>query len=304
MESRREKASSMTESSAHAYSEAEERLGVLLVLGAAIAWSVSGVFARLITVDLWTATCTRALFAAFYMGVGLLAVHRGRSLAVMMSMGWIGVFVAIMAAISMISFTTAFYHTTVANVAVIYALTPFIAAALGWLILRETPSSRTMAAACLALVGVAIMVGGAVGGGTWLGDLLALSMSASFAVVAVIVRANPRLEMLSTNGIGCLIAALVSAPFADFTSLDASNTSLLAAFAFTSTPLAFFMFLAGARRIPAAKAALLVTIEVVLSPLWVFLFFAETPNAMALVGGAIVMVAVVWRIVGELRGSA
>lgn len=294
----------MTGTSVPSYSEAEQRLGVLLVLGAAIAWSVSGVFARLITVDLWTATCMRALFAALYMGVGLLAVHRGQSLAVMMAMGWIGVFVAIMAAISMISFTTAFYHTTVANVAVIYALTPFIAAALGWLILRETPSTRTMAAACLALVGVAIMVGGALGGGTWLGDLLALSMSVSFAIVAVVVRANPRLEMLSTNGLGCVIAALIALPFADFSSVDASNASLLATFAFTSTPLAFFMFLAGARRIPAAKAALLVTIEVVLSPLWVFLFFAETPNALALAGGAIVMVAVVWRIVGELRGSA
>eukprot|EP01036_Dinobryon_divergens_P006666 gene6666-8852_t len=84
MESRLEKASFMTESSVQAYSDAEQRLGVLLVLGAAIAWSVSGVFARLITVDLWTATSTRALFAAFYMGVGLLAVHRGRSLAVML----------------------------------------------------------------------------------------------------------------------------------------------------------------------------------------------------------------------------
>ncbi|MFN8828682.1 MAG: DMT family transporter [Labrys sp. (in: a-proteobacteria)] len=293
----------MTQTPVGTHAETEHRLGVLLVLGAAVAWSVSGVFARLITVDVWTATSTRALFAGLFMGIGLIAVHRGQSLAVALAMGRIGLFVACMAAVSMTSFTAAFYHTTVANVAVIYALTPFIAAALGWLILGETPSRRTMLAAGIALVGVAIMVGGAIGGGTWVGDLLALSMSASFAVVAVIVRANPRLEMLSTNGLGCLIAALIAAPFARFETLDPSNASLLAAFAFASTPLAFFMFLAGARRIPAAKAALLVTIEVVLSPLWVFLFFAEVPNILAIVGGAIVMAAVLWRIVGELRGA-
>lgn len=284
-------------------SDAEHRLGVMLVAGAAIAWSVSGIFARLIETDVATATCVRALFATLYMAIGHVAVHRGRSLEVLLRFGWVGLLVSVCAAVAMVSFVAAFYYTSVANIAVIYATTPFIAAALAWFILKERPGRRTLIASAIALFGVAIIVGGSFAGGSLFGDFLALMMSLSFAIVSVVVKRHPSLEMLSVNGFACLIAAAVTAPFATFSTLTLHDTTVLAAFAFTSTPLGFFMYLAGARRIPAAEAGLILTLEVALSPLWVYLLFNENPGGLALIGGVIVCSAVVWRILGELRLS-
>jgi len=282
---------------------AERRLGVALVAASAIAWSFSGVFARLLTVDVWTAVCLRSGIGTVYMAIGLVIVHRRRSLDSLLSIGWPGLLVAITGAISMIAFIGAFFHTSVANVSVIYATTPFLAAGLGWLVLREAVPARTLVAAAVALVGVVIMVAGSFVAGHLLGDFYAFVMAATFAVVAVIIRARKSLEMLPTNMLVCIFAALISLPFARPPTATPLDLAALAGFAFTSIALAFFLFLAGARRIPAAETGLITTLEVVLSPIWVFLIFSENPGLAAIVGGTIVFLAVVWHILADWRES-
>jgi drug/metabolite transporter (DMT)-like permease len=280
---------------------AERRLGVALVAASAIAWSFSGVFARLLTVDVWTAVCLRSGIGTVYMAIGLVIVHRRRSLDSLLSIGWPGLLVAITGAISMIAFIGAFFHTSVANVSVIYATTPFLAAGLGWLVLREAVPARTLVAAAVALVGVVIMVAGSFVAGHLLGDFYAFVMAATFAVVAVIIRARKSLEMLPTNMLVCIFAALISLPFASPSTATSVDLAALAGFAFTSIALAFFLFLAGARRIPAVETGLITTLEVPLSPIWVYVLFGENPGLAAIVGGGIVLLAVVWQIAGERR---
>jgi drug/metabolite transporter (DMT)-like permease len=279
----------------------EHRLGVFFVAASAVAWSVSGVFARLLSVDMWTAVCLRAGIGAVYMAVGLVIVHRKRSLDSLLSIGWPGLCVAACGAVSMVSFIGAFFHTSVANVSVIYATTPFIAAGLGWLMMREKVATRTLVTSAVALIGVTIMVSGSFVTGRLLGDALAFLMAASFAVVAVIVRAKRSLEMLPTNLLVCLLSAGIALPFASPARATWPDLLVLTAFAFTSIALAFFMFLAGARRIPSAEAGLIITLEVVLSPFWVYLIFAENPGLPAIIGGTIVLVAVVWHILGDRK---
>jgi drug/metabolite transporter (DMT)-like permease len=280
---------------------AERRLGVALVAASAIAWSFSGVFARLLTVDVWTAVCLRSAIGTVYMAIGLVIVHRRRSLESLLSIGWPGLLVAITGAISMVAFIGAFFHTSVANVSVIYATTPFLAAGLGWIVLREAVPGRTLVAAAVALVGVGIMVAGSFVAGHLLGDFYAFVMAATFAIVAVIVRARKSLEMLPTNMLVCIFAALISLPFASPSTATPLDLAALAGFAFTSIALAFFLFLAGARRIPAAETGLITTLEVPLSPIWVYVLFGENPGLAAIVGGGIVLLAVVWQIAGERR---
>ena len=282
---------------------AEHRLGVALVAASAIAWSFSGVFARLLTVDVWTAVCLRSAIGTVYMAIGLVVVHRRRSLTSLLSIGWPGLLVAITGAISMVAFIGAFFHTSVANVSVIYATTPFLAAGLGWVVLKEAVPARTLAAAGVALVGVVIMVAGSFVAGHLLGDFYAFVMAATFAIVAVIIRARKSLEMLPTNMLVCIFAALISLPFAKPSTATPVDLLALAGFAFTSIALAFFLFLAGARRIPAAETGLITTLEVVLSPIWVFLLFGENPGLAAIIGGTIVFLAVVWQILADWRTS-
>lgn len=277
------------------------RLGVLLVVISAVAWSVSGIFARMLTVDAWTTVSLRAAIGAIYMAIGLVYVHRGDSLAAIRSIGWFGLAVSACASLSMLFYVGALYHTTVANVAVLYATTPFLAAALAWLIMREKASRRTMVATTVALLGVVVMVWGSFGSSHLLGDAMAFGMAASFAIVAVVARARPGLEMLPVNLFCCLITALAGLPFASPLAATSQDWLVLAIFAFTSIPLGFFTFLAGARRIPAAESGLITTLDVVLAPLWVYLIFAENPGPAALLGGAIVLTAVVWHILGGWR---
>jgi drug/metabolite transporter (DMT)-like permease len=279
----------------------DHRIGVFFVAASSVAWSVSGIYARLLTVDAWTTVSMRAAIGAVYMLVGLLLTHRHKALPVALSIGWIGVAVAACAALSMLFFVGALFHTSIAHVSVIYATTPFIAAGLGWLILRERVPLRTLAASLAALAGVAIMVAGSFGSGRLMGDVLALGMALTFAIVAVIARDRPGLEMLPTNILCCIFTAIVGLPFASPDMATPQDWLVLSIFAFTSIPLAFFMFLAGARKIPAAESGLITTLDVVLSPLWVYLIFAENPGQAAIVGGTVVFVAVVWHIVGGLR---
>ncbi|MDQ0392510.1 DMT family transporter [Labrys monachus] len=279
----------------------DHRIGVFFVAASALAWSASGIYVRLLSIDAWTTVSLRAAIGAAYLIVGLLVTHRRNALAVTLSIGWLGIAVAACASLSMLAFVGALYHTSIADVSVIYATTPFVAAGLGWLVLKESVPLRTFAAALAALIGVAIMVGGSFGSGRLLGDALALAMALTFAIVAIIARARPGLEMLPTNVLCCLFTALAGLPFAAPATATAQDWLVLAVFAFTSIPLAFFMFLAGARRIPAAESGLITTLDVVLSPLWVYLIFAENPGRAALVGGCVVFVAVVWHILGGLR---
>jgi drug/metabolite transporter (DMT)-like permease len=235
------------------------------------------------------------------MAIGLVAVHRGRSLQAVAAVGWYGMMIALFGAVSMIAFVGAFFYTSVANVSVIYATTPFFAAALGWLILKERVPLRTILSAAVALAGVAIMVSGSFASGHLLGDGLAFVMAASFAMMAVGVRARRSLEMLPTNLYVCLFSGLMVLPFATPSSATPVDLAALAGFAFTSIALSFFLFLAGSRRIPAAETGLITTLEVALSPLWVFLFFSENPGLPAIVGGAIVLLAVVGHILTDRR---
>lgn len=286
-----------------AEARARHRLGVFFVAASAVGWSVSGVFARLLTVDPWTAVMLRSIFGAAYMLIGVFAVHRGRGLASLTSIGWYGLFIALCGALSMIAFVGSFFFTSVANVSVIYSTTPFLAAALGWFVLREAVPLRTLLASAAALCGVAIMVSGSYVAGHLLGDGLAFVMAVTFAMMAIGIKARPKLEILPTNFFVCVISGVLVAPFADPASATPMDLIALAGFAFTSIALSFFLFLAGTRRIPAAEAGLITTLEVALSPLWVYLLFSENPGIPALIGGAIVLLAVVGHILGDRRAA-
>ena len=112
----------------------DHRIGVFLVAASAVAWSVSGIYARLLTVDAWTTVSLRAAIGAVYMLVGLVLTHLHKAHAVARSNGCLGVAVAACAALSMLFFVGALFHTSIADVSVIYATTPFIAAGLGFLV--------------------------------------------------------------------------------------------------------------------------------------------------------------------------
>ena len=131
---------------------AEHRLGVALVAAAAVAWSLAGFFTRLIPLDAWTILFWRGIFGGFFISLYVIAHYRGRTLVVTRATGWPGLLVTCLSTLGMTSFIPALKLTSVANVAIIFATCPFVAAVIAWLWLRERASLLTLAASLLAFL--------------------------------------------------------------------------------------------------------------------------------------------------------
>jgi drug/metabolite transporter (DMT)-like permease len=278
----------------------EHRTGLMLLLGATLAWSSAGLFARAIPLDTPTVILWRGLFGAAGL-IGLLLILKGwRGLADFGRLGWVGLLYALASGLGMLTFVGALKATTIAHVAIIYATIPFAAAALGWLVLRERPSRAALITSAVALVGAATMVG--LGGeGHLSGDLMAVAMVICMAVIVVIARARPRLPTLAAGALSSIWAPLTCLPFASMEGITAGNITLLAGFGLINTSLGFGLFIAGSRHLPAVTTALIGALETPLTPLWVWLVFGETPSPPTLIGGAVVFAAVLWFIRHESR---
>ena len=276
------------------------RRGQLAVVIAAIAWSTAGLFQRELTVDTATQLAGRAGFALMALGAFTWWTERSRVVQAFRSIGLAGVAVGICMAIASGSFIVALNHTTVARVLFTQAISPLLAAVLGWIFLREPVTGRTWAAMAIALAGVGLMMGSP-GNGDLVGDGVTLLMSFSFAVAIVITRHRSDVSMMPATCLSQFLIVLIALPFASpgtVTRHDLLYLILLGGFQM-GVGLAFFTV--GARLINAAEVALITLLEVVLGPLWVWLAFSEKPDTATLVGGAVVLVAVIVQIGGELR---
>jgi drug/metabolite transporter (DMT)-like permease len=154
----------------------------------------------------------------------------------------------------------------------------------------------------VALAGVALMVGGP-GGGSLLGDGLSLLMALAFAVSIVISRHRRDVSMLPATCLSQLFLVVAFAPFASVAGMPGDDVVALAALGAGQIGLGLALLTVGARLIPAAQVALITLLEVVLGPLWVWLAVDEEPTTATLLGGAIVVVAVVIQAVGAPRAA-
>jgi len=202
-----------------------------------------------------------------------------------------GVGVVLLLAVSSASFPAALNHASVANVLFMQALAPILAAALGTVI-GDPVDRRTWIAMVIALVGVGVMVGGP-GHPNALGLGLSLLMTVSFAVTLAITRHRRDVSMAPATFLSQLVVLVSIGWFASAGSVESLDVTLLAALGITQIGLGFVLLTIGGRLIPAGEVALITLLEIVLGPLWVWAVFSERPSAATLLGGAIVLVAVV-----------
>ena len=271
----------------------------MAVAAAAVAWSSAGLLQRELTLDVPSQLAGRAFFAMLALMAFTALAHRGEGLTTpYVAMGRAGLVVAVCAASASGCFIWALNHTTVAHVLFIQAASPMIAALLAFLTLREHVTRRSALAMVIAMGGVTAMIGDP-RGGDWIGDGAALFMTFSFAVVIVITRHRRDISMAPALTLAQLLLLLAFAPFADTGRVSAADIGYLIALGAGQMAAGLALFTIGARLVPAAEAALIGLLEVVLGPLWVWMAFAEQPDAATVVGGAIVLVAVVVQALAE-----
>ncbi len=280
------------------------RRGMAMVLVATIAWSFAGLFTRSLTIDVPTAVAWRSFAGGALLAAVWLVQRRSKALRDLMALRWFDWLAVVMNVVAQGAFSACLFLTSVAHVAVIYALTPFIAALVAWLWLGERVAASTLVAILISMAGIVTVVAGSLGAGGLMGDALALLMTAAFATLIVMPKAYPGLRVAETMFLGSFITFALFLPFSHTSGLDLRNGILVGTYGGINLVLAFFLFIKGARLIPAATAGLIVTLEIVLSPFWVWLFMGEAANAATFVGGAIVFGAVVGHLLYSMRRAS
>ncbi len=269
----------------------DSRLGVALVAGAAVSWSTAGYFTHLIHVSIFPMLAWRNLFGGIFM-LGFVAVtHRGTTVHAFRTLGRIGWAVAVLNGVSMVLYLAALRHTSVANVVVIYATAPFVAAGIAFLLYRDRASRRTLATGVIALAGVAITVAGTSGSTGLLGDLFAGGMTLAVAIFTIVARRHRDRSMVAAAAASAFVGMLIALPFTTPSQLRVSPTQLLelALFGVTSFGLGLILYTMGARHLHAARSALISALDTPLAPLWVWLAFGLRPAVASVIGGGIVL---------------
>lgn len=275
-----------------------------MVLAAGVCLSTSGLILRDIhAASGWQILFWRNVGSLAALGVFVALRYRARALRAVLDTGAAGVVVALSLAAGAACYVMALLLTTVANVVFIVAASPFVTSVLAWLVLGERVGRRALAAMLAALAGISLMFADGLVAGGLTGDVVALGVVASYAVMLVAIRRAGNVDMVPAVWLASLFGALAAAPLAGSLALERHDLLLALLMGSTQFGVGFILITLGARHVPAAEVALLSLTETVLAPMWVWLAFGERPHMLDLTGGVVVLVAVVGHAVGAMRDA-
>jgi drug/metabolite transporter (DMT)-like permease len=266
--------------------------GVMLVLISAFVFSSAGIFTKGVDTDAWGVIFWRGLSAALL--TVIYCMIRGTFKKELSKFGIPAFFAALFMAAGTSAFIPAFKLTSIANVALIWAAAPLIAALMAWLALREKPKSRIIIASALAMIGVGILVNGSIGNAESIkGDMLALIMTVLMSAAMVVYRKYPQ----TPAALPAALASLMLLPFAlystDVMNIPTGELPVLIGFGLVFA-IASVTLNEGVRRIPVSEAALLGSLETPLAPIWAFLILSEIPTFPTFAGGAVIFSAIIY----------
>jgi len=272
-------------------------IGACLVITSAFVFSVSGVLTKAIVADVWTIACWRGLIGGVLIAAYVAVTERQPD---KFRLGWRGWLLASVGAASSLVFILAFKMTYIANVAIIYATAPFMAAALAWIVMRESCDRRTLVGAGLSMVGVGIVVSGGLGRDTFAGDGVAVLMTFGNALYMVLIRRFTGISAVWAGGVSALQLFALSWFFTEPLSVAQRDIPLLIIFA-VAFAVANVLWTEGTKRISAAESGLFGTAEIPFAVLLAWLVLADIPPIASFVGGGIIMAVVLVLAFADIR---
>lgn len=272
------------------------------MLLAPLLWSSAGVVTRHIeTAGAFEQVYWRSLSAFFFIAIVLLAQGKAPWRAVR-QLGGPGLFSAAMWATMSTAFLVALSLTTVANALVVMSIAPLLTAGLSFVILKEEIPARTWVAAIAAIIGMAWMFHSGFEPTHVVGMLVALIVPFGSAANLIALRmSHARVDLIPAVMVGGAIACAVALPFALPFSASGQDVALLALLGVFQLGLPCALLVIASRVLAPPEIALLSLLEVVLGPLWTWLGAGERPAAATVMGGAIVLAALVLNELGSLR---
>jgi drug/metabolite transporter (DMT)-like permease len=262
----------------------------------AVLWSTSGLFIKLLDWHPVIIAGGRSFLAAIFLLAVRVSSRRRQGAGAAKSRPWQIIAGGFSYGITMLTFVVANKLTASANVILLQYTAPVWASILGWLLIRERPHWEHWGALVLVMGGLALFFREGLAGGAFLGDALARLSGLFFGANSVFLRmqkdGNPADSMLLAH----VICAAVGAPFVFMypPALNPANTAAILFMGIIQIGLASLLFSFGIKRVRALEAMLIAMIEPVLNPLWVLLATGERPSASALLGGSVIIAAVLF----------
>lgn len=277
--------------------------GVALVFLAGVVWSVQGLIIKSIhDAGPWAVLYWRSAGMVPVLLLWLAVGARGRVWAQMRSAGLAGVLGGIGLVMAFSGAIHAFQTTSVANAVVLFTASPFFAAVLGRALLREAVPVVTWVAMALAVLGVGVLVGGGMAGGSLSGNAAALLSALGFAGFTVTCRWGKLTNMLPAVLLGGIFALLTGALATQVLGqpllIPPRDIALAAAMGAVTLSGGLILFTIGSRVVPAAQATLISLVEVLLAPVWAYAVLGEVAATGTLIGGAVLLAAVVMNAYG------
>jgi DME family drug/metabolite transporter len=194
--------------------------------------------------------------------------------------------------IGFFSYVYAMYNTTVANANFIIQTQTLFLAVFGYFFLKEKVSKTTIFSIVLAMIGILIMVGNSLSPGQLSGNLVAFLMPVSFAVLIIVVRKYPKIDMVPLQLVAGVIAMIIGFTVAGKISISAHDIFIGFLAGFFQLGFGFILITIGAKSTPSAVVGIIMLTEAILGPMWAWLFINELPSIIVMIGGSIVLLAV------------
>ena len=267
--------------------------GPLLIFFGALSLSFGGLIVKSFEgATLWQILFWRSLFFSLTVLTFLIITYKSKVLKSFHDSGLPGFIGGLILSIGFCGYVFAMYNTTVANANFIIQTQAIFLAIFGYLFLKEKISKLTLASIILAISGILLMLGSSLSPGQLSGNLVAFIMPSSFAVLIVIVRKYPNIDMMPLQLFAGIVAMLIG--YFVSTKINISMNDLFLAFiaGFFQVGLGFIFITIGAKKTLSAIVGILMMTEAVFGPFWAWVFLEESPEFYALTGGSIILFAV------------
>ncbi|MAC09107.1 MAG: transporter [Rhodobiaceae bacterium] len=267
--------------------------GPLLIFLGALSLSFGGLIVKSFEgATLWQILFWRSLFFSLTVLAFLILSYKKKTLESFYISGLPGFFGGIVLSFGFCGYVFAMYNTTVANTNFIISLQILFLAVFGYFFLKEKISTVTLISIILAITGVLVMVGNSLSPGELSGNLAAFTMPITFAVLIMIVRKYPTVDMVPAQFVAGLSSCLIGFLLSNKIMISPNDIFLGFLAGFFQVGFGFIFITIGARTTPSAMVGIIMLSESVLGPIWAFLFVSERPSMFGLIGGGIILSAV------------
>ncbi len=277
--------------------------GLLIGASGVLILSPDALLIRLLAIDSATLMFWRGVGLFVVIGAIVVARHGRRSTGIVTSMGWPGAILACSYAATCGLFVIGINNTGTANVLVILASSPLFAALFGWFLIRERIERMTLVAILIGMAGVVIAASDRVGPTNLTGNVAAIGCAILLGLNFSLLRLSRGRDMTPAFALGGAILAAVSLSFAAPTSVPLDKLVYLIILCGFVQPISFVLIMQAPRYLPAAEANLLMLLESVLGPLWVWIMLSENPTSAAVSGGGIILMTIAAHSLVRLRRS-